>query len=326
MTISLKIILLTVIMWLLVLFKTILLIIWLSVLFKTILLTVIMWLSVLFKTVLKSILLLFCYAVTHGTNSSMLVMFKTIITNEGPAGLYRGIVPNFMKVAPAVSISYVVYEKMSQLLGIRMSWLKWNLGFIYLFLLLYVFDQLANTLENNLGKFLKGKYMHTLFQNLWFRQMIVTFTHRGAVQRIFSVRLFTHQYITFLDCNLCESKHAALKLTFFKFICLLIEYSWIALVSVSNSNLNLYKFTWYRITSSLTIHHHKLPMLCLFFFTKAAVLIICCFLTYAIMYLFFACLCVQQNVMQLLHYTCVRFVNRWIRQLHLKWKIKLYSI
>ena len=73
--------------------------------------------------------------------------------------------------------------------------------------------------------------------------MIVTFTHGGAVQRIFSVWLFTHQYITFLDHNLCESKHAALKLTFFKFICLLIEYSWIALVSVRNSNLNLYKFT-----------------------------------------------------------------------------------
>jgi solute carrier family 25 phosphate transporter 23/24/25/41 len=59
--------------------------------------------------------------VMRGTHPSMLTMFKTIIASEGPAGLYRGIVPNFMKVAPAVSISYVVYEKMIQLLGIGMT-------------------------------------------------------------------------------------------------------------------------------------------------------------------------------------------------------------
>lgn len=61
-------------------------------------------------------------AVTHGVYmTSMVAMFKSIVATEGLCGLYRGIVPNFMKVAPAVSVSYVVYEKMSQLLGIKMS-------------------------------------------------------------------------------------------------------------------------------------------------------------------------------------------------------------
>lgn len=45
-------------------------------------------------------------------------MVKTILEKEGFFGLYRGILPNFMKVIPAVSISYVVYEYMKSGLGI----------------------------------------------------------------------------------------------------------------------------------------------------------------------------------------------------------------
>jgi solute carrier family 25 phosphate transporter 23/24/25/41 len=37
-------------------------------------------------------------------------MFKDIWRNEGIVGLYRGLVPNMLKVIPAVSISYLVYE------------------------------------------------------------------------------------------------------------------------------------------------------------------------------------------------------------------------
>lgn len=37
-------------------------------------------------------------------------MFKEIWYNEGIAGFYRGIIPNMLKVIPAVSISYLVYE------------------------------------------------------------------------------------------------------------------------------------------------------------------------------------------------------------------------
>lgn len=48
-------------------------------------------------------------------------IFKHILRNDGPKGLYRGIAPNFLKVAPAVSISYVVYEQMRTALGIKSS-------------------------------------------------------------------------------------------------------------------------------------------------------------------------------------------------------------
>lgn len=41
----------------------------------------------------------------------MVGLFQKIIKQDGLTGLYRGIVPNFMKVVPAVGISYVVYEK-----------------------------------------------------------------------------------------------------------------------------------------------------------------------------------------------------------------------
>ncbi|KAM9363362.1 mitochondrial adenyl nucleotide antiporter SLC25A24 [Symphorus nematophorus] len=41
---------------------------------------------------------------------SMLALLHNIVTQEGVAGLYRGISPNLLKVIPAVSVSYVVYE------------------------------------------------------------------------------------------------------------------------------------------------------------------------------------------------------------------------
>lgn len=46
-------------------------------------------------------------------------LFKQIIKTEGPSGLYRGLTPNFLKVIPAVSISYVVYEHIKSTLGVR---------------------------------------------------------------------------------------------------------------------------------------------------------------------------------------------------------------
>lgn len=48
----------------------------------------------------------------------MTKLAKQILEKEGFFGLYRGILPNFMKVIPAVSISYVVYEYMKTGLGI----------------------------------------------------------------------------------------------------------------------------------------------------------------------------------------------------------------
>ncbi|CAN8019907.1 unnamed protein product [Ixodes persulcatus] len=52
---------------------------------------------------------------------SMIGLIKGIVRTEGFGGLYRGITPNFMKVAPAVSISYVVYEHTRRALGVTMT-------------------------------------------------------------------------------------------------------------------------------------------------------------------------------------------------------------
>uniref|UniRef100_UPI00358E99CC mitochondrial adenyl nucleotide antiporter SLC25A24-B-like n=1 Tax=Myxine glutinosa TaxID=7769 RepID=UPI00358E99CC len=49
---------------------------------------------------------------------SMSNLFRSIWRNEGFSGLYRGLVPNFMKVIPAVGISYVVYENIKRTLGV----------------------------------------------------------------------------------------------------------------------------------------------------------------------------------------------------------------
>lgn len=50
---------------------------------------------------------------------SMTGLFKQIMKTEGPTGLYRGLTPNFLKVIPAVSISYVVYEHIKSALGVQ---------------------------------------------------------------------------------------------------------------------------------------------------------------------------------------------------------------
>jgi len=49
----------------------------------------------------------------------MVTVARTILRTEGPRGLYRGILPNFLKVLPAVSISYVIYERAKNVLGVH---------------------------------------------------------------------------------------------------------------------------------------------------------------------------------------------------------------
>lgn len=44
---------------------------------------------------------------------------RKTIQNEGWRGLFKGVTPNLLKVAPAVSISYVVYENAKALLGVQ---------------------------------------------------------------------------------------------------------------------------------------------------------------------------------------------------------------
>lgn len=49
---------------------------------------------------------------------SMLALLRNIMTKEGVSGLYRGISPNLLKVIPAVTVSYVVYEYTRIMLGV----------------------------------------------------------------------------------------------------------------------------------------------------------------------------------------------------------------
>ncbi|KAA0714446.1 Calcium-binding mitochondrial carrier protein SCaMC-2-A [Triplophysa tibetana] len=59
-------------------------------------------------------------AVVEGVSQvSMTGLFKHIIKTEGPTGLYRGLTANFLKVIPAVSISYVIYEHIKSSLGVQ---------------------------------------------------------------------------------------------------------------------------------------------------------------------------------------------------------------
>jgi solute carrier family 25 phosphate transporter 23/24/25/41 len=44
---------------------------------------------------------------------------RKTIKGEGVKGLYKGITPNLLKVVPAVSITYVVYDNSKALLGLR---------------------------------------------------------------------------------------------------------------------------------------------------------------------------------------------------------------
>ena len=49
----------------------------------------------------------------------MVETLRTIIREEGVRGLYRGLLPNFLKVIPAVSIGYVVYERLKSILNVK---------------------------------------------------------------------------------------------------------------------------------------------------------------------------------------------------------------
>ncbi|KAL2854535.1 mitochondrial carrier domain-containing protein [Aspergillus pseudodeflectus] len=53
------------------------------------------------------------------TYDSIADVARKTIQAEGFRGLYKGLTPNMLKVAPAVSISYVVYENSKRMLGLR---------------------------------------------------------------------------------------------------------------------------------------------------------------------------------------------------------------
>ena len=55
----------------------------------------------------------------EGRAMGMVDTLKTIFKDEGVRGLYRGLLPNFLKVIPAVSIGYVVYEQLKLVLNVK---------------------------------------------------------------------------------------------------------------------------------------------------------------------------------------------------------------
>lgn len=59
------------------------------------------------------------FSVTVVGSGGFMPLAKHIVKEEGFRGLYSGIAPNFLKVLPAVSISYVIYEKAKQSLGVQ---------------------------------------------------------------------------------------------------------------------------------------------------------------------------------------------------------------
>jgi solute carrier family 25 (mitochondrial phosphate transporter), member 23/24/25/41 len=53
------------------------------------------------------------------TYDGIIDVTRKTIKGEGVMGLFKGVTPNLLKVAPAVSISYVVYENAKGLLGLQ---------------------------------------------------------------------------------------------------------------------------------------------------------------------------------------------------------------
>jgi solute carrier family 25 (mitochondrial phosphate transporter), member 23/24/25/41 len=53
------------------------------------------------------------------TYTGIMDVTRKTIKGEGLVGLFRGVTPNLLKVAPAVSISYVVYENSKAVMGLQ---------------------------------------------------------------------------------------------------------------------------------------------------------------------------------------------------------------
>ena len=48
--------------------------------------------------------------------SGTLDAFRKIIASEGVVGLYRGLLPNYLKVVPAIAVSFVCFEHVKWLI------------------------------------------------------------------------------------------------------------------------------------------------------------------------------------------------------------------
>ena len=59
------------------------------------------------------------YGFEHFKFDGIFDCFSKIYSHEGIKGFYKGIVPNFYKNIPAVSISYMIYENTKSMLNLK---------------------------------------------------------------------------------------------------------------------------------------------------------------------------------------------------------------
>jgi solute carrier family 25 phosphate transporter 23/24/25/41 len=57
------------------------------------------------------------FSAEHKVYKSTWECTKEVFKMDGILGFYRGLIPNYLKVVPAISISFVVYERIKQMLG-----------------------------------------------------------------------------------------------------------------------------------------------------------------------------------------------------------------
>ena len=50
--------------------------------------------------------------------NSVMEGFRRVYAKYGIPGFYKGLIPNYLKVVPVVSINFVVYEYMKKFLGL----------------------------------------------------------------------------------------------------------------------------------------------------------------------------------------------------------------
>lgn len=62
-----------------------------------------------------------CFIFSAQSKHTWTSLLNEVYAQEGVRGLYRGITMNLIKVAPAVSISYIVYEHFRNSLGVKMT-------------------------------------------------------------------------------------------------------------------------------------------------------------------------------------------------------------
>lgn len=58
-------------------------------------------------------------ALHPATYTGIVDVFRKTLQGEGYRGLFKGLTPNLLKVAPSVSISYIVYENSKRIMGLH---------------------------------------------------------------------------------------------------------------------------------------------------------------------------------------------------------------